>query len=45
VTGEALPLWQPRVKQGWVSGFQVAWSLRNLPHYGRKPCSLIVLTL
>jgi hypothetical protein len=33
------------VKQGWVSGFQVAWSLRNSLHYGRKPCSLIVLTL
>jgi hypothetical protein len=32
-------------KSGLVSGFHVAWTLLNKLNYGRKPCSLIVLTL
>jgi hypothetical protein len=30
---------------GRVSGFHMAWTLLNKLNYGRKPCSLIVLTL
>jgi hypothetical protein len=32
-------------KFGLVSGFHMAWTLLNKLNYGRKPCSLIVLTL
>jgi hypothetical protein len=28
-----------------VSGIHMAWTLLNKLNYGRKPCSLIVLTL
>jgi len=33
------------VKLGVVSGFHMAWTLLIKLNYGRKPCSLIVLTL
>jgi hypothetical protein len=45
VTGHALPLLLKSLKKGLVSGFHMAWTLLNKLNYGRKPCSLIVLTL
>jgi hypothetical protein len=45
VTGQVLPLLVIPLKQGVVSGFHMAWTLLNQMNYGRKPCSLIVLTL
>jgi hypothetical protein len=45
VTGHVLPLLVIPLEKGRVSGFHMAWTLLNKLNYGRKPCSLIVLTL
>jgi hypothetical protein len=45
VTGHGLPLSSEQGVSWGVSGFHMAWTLLNKLNNGRKPCSLIVLTL
>jgi hypothetical protein len=45
VTGHGLPLSSDRSVSRGLSGFHMAWTLLIKLNYGRKPCSLIVLTL